>query len=113
MRAFGVWSLIAFCWTTSATAQINSGPQASNVRCDAPPYGGTLGGYRSFVKNFGQVVEPTRMLEGVCNAKFNRVGRKTFYGLGITDDQIDNTDTSDLAVVLIGELRKLARGEKD
>jgi hypothetical protein len=80
---------------------------AADPRCNTPPYGGTVIGYKAFVKNFGSVVVPTKILGGVCNAKFGG-DRTGLYNLGFTDTEIDSRDTSDLAVDVVMAMKNLA-----
>jgi hypothetical protein len=78
---------------------------ADDARCNAPPYGGTVEGYKAFVKNFGNVVVPTDMLQKVCNAKYGGASRTGLYNLGFTDKEIDSKDTEDLAADMILALK--------
>jgi hypothetical protein len=81
---------------------------AADPRCSTPPYGGSVASYKAFIKNFGSLLDdPSRMLSGVCNAKFGG-DRKGLYNLGFTDADIGGKDTSDLAVDLISALKNLA-----
>lgn len=69
--------------------------------CDAPPYGGTTPEFQAFVRNFGQYVEPTKILASVCNMKLRKVPRRPMYNLGLTDAEIDKKSTADLAIATI------------
>jgi hypothetical protein len=81
---------------------------AADPRCSTPPYGGSVVSYKAFIKNFGPLLDdPSRMLSGVCDAKFGG-DRKGLYNLGFTDADIAGKDTSELAVDLIGALKNLA-----
>jgi hypothetical protein len=82
--------------------------RASDPRCNAPPYGSTVLKFQAFVKHFGHLVTPTRMLPELCNAKYGGGSRTGLYNLGFTDRHIDTTDTSDLAVDVIEALRNLS-----
>lgn len=90
----------AFIFASSATAH------AGDPRCDAPPYGGTIAGFKAFVKDFGAIVVPANVLPAVCNAKFGG-DRTALYNLGFTDHDIDAKDTEELAVEMIVKLNKL------
>ena len=82
---------------------------AADPRCSTPPYGGSVATYKAFIKNFGPLLDdPTRMLSGVCDAKFGG-DRTALYNLGFTNADIDTRDTADLAVEVIGAIRNIAR----
>jgi hypothetical protein len=81
---------------------------ADDPRCNAPPYGGTIAEFQAFVKNFGALVVPTKILPAICNAKFGGADRTGLYNLGFTDQDIDSKDTEDLGVQMIIALKNLA-----
>jgi hypothetical protein len=74
---------------------------ADDQRCNAPPYGGSVAEYKSFVKNFGSVVAPAGYLKNICNIKFGGANRTVLYNLGFSDEDISSKDTEDLAVDVI------------
>lgn len=83
--------------------------EAGDARCNAPPYSGTVAGYKAFVKNFGAMLDdPTRTLSSVCASKFGG-DRKALYNLGFTDADIDSKNTSDLSVDVVTALWELAQ----
>jgi len=89
----------------SEAGQVGS---VSDKRCIAPPYGGTVAGYKAFIKNFGPLLDnPTKMLAAICNVKFGHADRTTMYNLGITNEEIDTKDTADLAVQMVRALKSL------
>lgn len=79
---------------------------AEDPRCQAPPYGGSEAGFRSFATTFGTVVPPARILAAICNAKFGG-DRIALYNLGLTDADIDAMDTADLAVKMLNSVKDL------
>jgi hypothetical protein len=87
---------------------LSSAARGDDPRCNAPPYGGTVGKFQAFVKTFGALVVPTKILPAICNAKFGGADRTGLYNLGFTDEQIDKKDTEDLAVDMIIALKNLA-----
>lgn len=89
-------------------AVASSSAYADDPRCSAPPYGGTVTGFQAFVKYFGHVVVPTKVLPALCNMKFGGSDRTALYNLGFTDQQIDEKKTEDLAVDMVMALKNLA-----
>jgi hypothetical protein len=87
---------------------LSSQARADDPRCNAPPYGGTVAGFQAFVKNFGAIVTPTKMLPAICNVKFSGADRTGMYNLGFTDQDIDTKSTEDLAVQMVIALKNLA-----
>jgi hypothetical protein len=86
----------------------SSQAHADDPRCNAPPYGGTVGGFQAFVKNFGALVVPTKILPAICNVKFSGADRTGMYNLGFTDQDIETKNTEDLAVQMVIALKNLA-----
>jgi hypothetical protein len=87
-----------------------SHPRASrsaDPRCDAPPYGGTAAEFQAFVRKYGHVVAPAKILSGICNAKSGRSSRTGLYRLGFSDSKIDAENTEILAADTIVALKKL------
>jgi len=91
--------------------------QASGVgdrRCNAPPYGGTVAGYKAFIKDIGPLLDnPAKMLAGICNVKFGHANRTAMYNLGFTDEEIRTKDTADLAVEMVQALKNLVDKRPD
>ena len=52
-----------------------SAGHASDPRCSAPPYGGTVQDFQLFVKYFGQYVTPAKFLSGICDVKYGGADR--------------------------------------
>ena len=100
MRSLGIISaaLLASCIASAAQDQ----------RCKVPPYGGTDAEFHSFVKYFGALVVPTKVLPAICRAKFEHGPRTGLYNLGFTDEQIARESTEQLAVDMIDALKNLA-----
>jgi len=71
------------------------------VDCSSPPYGGSAVEYKAFVKDFGELVVPTRFLHIVCALKYEHGDRTPLYNLGFTDAEIDSADTEELGVATI------------
>jgi hypothetical protein len=81
---------------------------ADDLRCNAPPYGSTMTEFQAFVKDYGNIVVPTRVLAAVCNAKYGAASRTALYNLGLTDEEIDAKDTVVLAFDVIVAKTRLA-----
>lgn len=75
--------------------------------CNAPPYGGTPADYHAFVRRFGRIVKPDKILADVCNAKFGNSPRDQLHRLGLTDAKINSENTEDLAADTIVALKTL------
>jgi hypothetical protein len=100
------WAKDAGVTPLPATSQVVS---IGDKRCNAPPYGGTVAGYKAFIENFGPLLDnPTKMLGSICNVKFDHADRTAMYNLGFTNEEIDTKDTADLAVQMIQALKNLA-----
>jgi hypothetical protein len=85
-----------------------SAPSIGDGRCNAPPYGDTVAGYKAFIKGIGPLLDnPAKMLAGICNVKFGHADRTTMYNLGFTDDEIRTKDTAELAVQMVQALKNL------
>lgn len=94
---------------TSAPPPNFGAPQTKipDDRCDRPPYGGTATEFQAFVRRFGSVVAPTKILAGICNAKFGRSTRAGLHKLGFTDAKIQSESTERLAADTIVALKSL------
>ena len=103
---------------TSMTIRPSYGPRVipistnmtnSDVRCDVPPYGDSVGAYKAFVKDIVPILDnPVKMLSAVCNMKFRHTDRTVMYNLGITDEEIDSKGTVDLAIEVLMGLKNFA-----
>jgi hypothetical protein len=82
-------------------------PETAAARCDAPPYGGSLTEFQSFVRRFGRIINPPKILAGICNAKFGHAPRMGLHKLGFTDSKIDSESTEHLAADTIVALKSL------
>lgn len=92
----------------SATRQAPRSPESKTAgRCDAPPYGGTMTDYQSFVGRFGRIIRPDKILGGICNAKFGGASRAGLHKLGFADAKIDSESTEHLAAETIVALKSL------
>lgn len=83
--------------------------RASDVDCSVPPYGDTWGDYHAYVENFGAYVDPAKLLPAICEGKFKTGDRTTYYKLGISPQDFATKGVTDLAIEMLGTMRKLAR----
>jgi len=83
--------------------------QKAAARCEAPPYGGTLTDYKTFVERFGAIIKPQKILAGICNAKFGSASREGLHKLGFSDAKIQSENTEQLAVETIVALKTLVK----
>lgn len=93
--------------TASVPVPSVSQPPETAARCASPPYGGTQAAYQSFVKRFGPIIKPQKILSGVCNAKFGNTSRDGLHKLGFSDAKIQSENTEQLAAETIVALKKL------
>lgn len=92
------------------TRDITSVPRsiAAADRCTTPPYGGSVGSFKAFIKNFGPIFDdPTAPLAAICKIKFEGDDRTTLYKLGFTDADIASKDTSDLAAEMVMSVKSV------
>ena len=89
------------------TAQAPLSPaNADDPRCNAPPYGGTVAGYKAFVGLTMQLGLPAvHFMSGVCKAKLGG-DRTGFYNLGITDAEIDGQSMDDFWITVLRAVNK-------
>lgn len=88
---------------------LSIGAYAADPRCNAPPYGGTVAKYKSFVATVGTLLDsPAMTLSAICNTKFSDGDRRGLYNLGITDAEIESNDVEDIAVQMVIVLKNLA-----
>jgi hypothetical protein len=76
---------------------------AAKPPCDKPPYGADRAHYEGFMRIFGEQNPPDLLhdkLAQACEAKFlaTKWSRDSWYAMGLTDADLDNTDVTDLAV---------------
>lgn len=76
---------------------------ASDLRCAAPPYGDAAWNYTRLKERFASIDEDKvdDLLEKLCKAKFERVGRRHFHKLGITDREFARKSTTQLAAKIL------------
>ena len=79
----------------------------AEARCDVPPYGGTRTDYQAFVHHFGHIINPPKILAGICNAKFGHAPRDGLHKLGFSDAKIESESTEQLAAETIHALKTL------
>lgn len=94
-----------------AAAPFRPPPSAPQPRrmptCDSPPYGGTPADYRNFVGRFGKIINPGKILAGICKAKFANASRAGLYKLGLSDAKINAESTERLAAETVVALKEL------
>ncbi|HEX3431193.1 MAG TPA: hypothetical protein VHT03_09920 [Rhizomicrobium sp.] len=81
--------------------------QSVATRCSTPPYGGTESEYRGFVRRFGAIIKPEKILAGICNAKFGSAPRDGLHKLGFSNAQIESESTEHLAADTMTALKHL------
>lgn len=76
---------------------------ASDLKCAAAPYGDAAWNYARLKERFADVDEDKidDLLSRVCKAKFEKVGRRHFYNLGITDREFARETTTQLAARIL------------
>ena len=81
--------------------------RTAEAQCDSPPYGGTQTDYQAFVRRFGRIIKPSKILAGICNAKFGNASRDGLHKLGFSDAKIESESTEHLAAETIAALKTL------
>ena len=81
--------------------------RTAEAQCDSPPYGGTQTDYQAFVRRFGRIIKPSKILAGICNAKFGNAPRDGLHKLGFSDAKIETESTEHLAAETIAALKTL------
>lgn len=81
--------------------------QASDLKCAAPPYGDAAWNYIRLRERFASIDEDKMndLLEELCKAKFEHVGRRRFHKLGITDGEFARKSTTELAAKVLSATR--------
>lgn len=81
--------------------------QAHDLRCSAPPYGDAAWNYARLKERFASIDEDKidDVLEQLCRAKFEHVGRGHFHKLGITDREFASQSTTQLAAKILTATR--------
>lgn len=76
---------------------------ASDLKCAAPPYGDAAWNYTRLKEHFASIDEDKvdDLLERLCKAKFEHVGRGHFHKLGITDGEFAKKSTTELAAKIL------------
>jgi hypothetical protein len=80
---------------------------ASDLRCAAPPYGDAAWNYTRLKQRFANIDEEDidDLLEKLCKAKFEHLGRRHFHKLGISDRDFAKEGTSQLAAKVLQATR--------
>jgi hypothetical protein len=86
-----------------------SGARAHDARCDAAPYSVPAQNYPALVRLLTNLfgTPNTELIANICEIKYNGADRAPLYKLGITDDQIHETDTGTLVVKALEAMKKL------
>lgn len=81
--------------------------RASDLKCAAPPYGDAAWNYTRLKERFASIDEDkvNDLLEKLCKAKFEHVGRRRFHKLGITDREFARKSTTELAAKVLSATR--------
>lgn len=76
---------------------------ATDLTCSAPPYGDAAWNYVRLKQRFASIDEEKidDVLEKVCRAKFEHVGRREAHRLGITDRELAKETTTQLAAKVL------------
>lgn len=77
---------------------------AHDLKCSAPPYGDAAWNYARLKQRFASIDEDKidDVLEKLCRAKFEHVGRRSVHRLGITDRELAKDSTTQLAAKVLG-----------
>lgn len=76
---------------------------AEDLKCAAPPYGDAAWNYARLKQRFASIDEDKidEVLEKLCRAKFEHVGRRDVHRLGITDRELAKESTTQLAAKVL------------
>lgn len=76
---------------------------ARDLKCSAPPYGDAAWNYARLKQRFASIDEDKidDLLEKLCRAKFEHVGRRNVHQLGITDRELAKESTTQLAAKIL------------
>src|SRR5579883_1517717 len=76
---------------------------AHDLKCAAPPYGDAAWNYARLKQRFASINEDNvdELLEKLCKAKFEHVGRRSIHQLGITDRELATQSTTQLAAKIL------------
>jgi hypothetical protein len=74
-----------------------------DLKCAAPPYGDLAWNYARLKQRFASIDEDSvdELLEKLCKAKFEHVGRRSVHRLGITDRELAKQSTTQLAAKVL------------
>ncbi len=76
---------------------------AHDLKCAAPPYGDAAWNYARLKQRFASINEDNvdELLEKLCKAKFEHIGRRSIHLLGITDRELAKESTTQLAAKIL------------
>lgn len=97
-------SLLASFILVAFVASSSNPVHADDMRCAAPPYGDAAWNYARLKQRFASIDEEKidEVLEKVCRAKFEHVGRRGVHRLGISDRELAKESTTQLAAKILG-----------
>ena len=90
--------------------------QAESANCDEPPYGTTDNNYKAYAMSFAPAVgqgNADKFIAMMCSIKFKEADRSGVYKVGITDNDIENKDTVNLAIDLMKGVQKVLRSNNN
>ena len=92
-------SMLASLVLASLVASSPYPAHADDMKCAAPPYGDAAWNYARLKQRFASIDEEKidEVLEELCRAKFEHVGRRSVHKLGITDRELAKESTTQLA----------------
>lgn len=89
----------------------------SKSKCNAPPYGATVNEYKTFMKTSVPGIHKKDFhaaIELMCNVKFTDGDRSIINQMGITDEDINNKSTAELAIDLLkGSLKAIKEAQAE
>jgi hypothetical protein len=91
--------IVSICSSAFAQAQEKD---VSKSKCSAPPYGATIYEYKTFMKTSEPGLTKKALhdaIETMCNVKYTVADRSIMHQLGITDEDINNKSTAELAIL--------------
>jgi len=96
-------SILAGCVLPVILACLPRPVHAEDLKCAAPPYGDAAWNYARLKQRFVSIDEDKidDVLEKLCKAKFEHVGRRDVHRLGISDRELAKESTTQLAAKVL------------
>ena len=96
-------SMLASLFLAAFVASATCPAHADDMRCAAPPYGDAAWNYARLKERFASIDEDKidDVLGKLCRAKFERVGRREVHRLGISDRELAQESTTQLAAKIL------------